>query len=58
MLLDMFRNYKENPSSNFFINYIIAILEGLICYSNNAITGFFNLLNGTPELFIVLCAIQ
>ena len=55
MLLDMFRKYKQNPSSSFFINYIIAILEGLICYSNNAITGFFNLLNGTPELFIVLC---
>jgi len=54
MILDMFRKYKEQPKSNFFINYIIAILEGLINYSNNAVTSFFNLLNGAPEILIIL----
>jgi hypothetical protein len=54
MILDMFRKYKEQPKSNFLINYIISILEGLINYSNNALTSFFNLLNGAPEMLIIL----
>jgi hypothetical protein len=54
VILDMFRKYKEQPKSNFFINYIIAILEGLINYSNNALTTFFNFLNGAPEILIVM----
>jgi len=54
VILDMFRKYKQHPKSNFLINYIIAILEGLINYSNNALTSFFNLLNGAPEIVIVL----
>jgi hypothetical protein len=54
VVLDMFRKYKEQPKSNFLINYIIAILEGLINYSNNALTSFFNLLNGAPEMVIIL----
>jgi hypothetical protein len=52
--LDIFRKYKEQPSSNFLINYMIAILEGLINYSNNALTYFFNLLNGMPEMLVIL----
>ena len=54
VILDMFRKYKEQPKSNFLINYIISILEGLINYSNNALSSFFNLLNGAPELLIIL----
>jgi hypothetical protein len=54
MLLDMLRKYKEKSNSGFFFNYFIAILEGLINYSNNALNSYYNLLNGTPELFIVL----
>jgi hypothetical protein len=54
VILDMFRKYKEQPKSNFLINYIIAILEGLINYSNNALTSFYNLLNGAPEMLIIL----
>jgi hypothetical protein len=54
VILDMFRKYKEQPKSNFLINYIIAILEGLINYSNNALTSFYNLLNGAPEILIIL----
>jgi hypothetical protein len=52
-LLEMFRNYKEGPNSNFLINYIISIIEGLINYNNNSITTFFNLLNQIPEILIV-----
>jgi hypothetical protein len=54
VILDMFRKYKEQPKSNFLINYIIAILESLINYSNNSLTSFFNLLNGAPEIVIIL----
>ena len=54
LVLDMFRKYKEQPRSNFLIIYIISILEGLINYSNNALTSFFNLLNGAPEIFVIL----
>lgn len=54
VLLDMFRKYKEKSNSNFLMNYFISILEGLISYSNNALNGYYNLLNGTPEMFIVL----
>jgi hypothetical protein len=54
IFLDFFRKYKEQPRSNFLINYIIAILEGLINYSNNALTSFFNLLNGLPEILIII----
>jgi hypothetical protein len=52
--LDMFRKYKEQPKSSFLLNYVISILEGLINYSNNALTIFFNLLNGMPEIAIIL----
>lgn len=54
ILLDMFRKYKEQPKSNFFINYIISILEGLINYSNNALVTFFNFLNRMPEILIII----
>jgi hypothetical protein len=54
MILDMFRNYKENTDANFFIMYLIELFEGLFYYSNNAITYFFNFLNGLPEILIVL----
>ena len=54
MLLDMFRKYKEKSNSNIFINYIMAILEGLINYSNNALTIFFNFLNKMPETLIII----
>lgn len=54
MLLDMFRKYKENPKSNFLINYFISILEGLINYSNNALVTFFNFLNKMPEVLIII----
>lgn len=53
IILDMFRKYKEHPRSSFLTNYVIAILEGLINHSNNALTIFFNFLNTLPEIVIV-----
>ena len=52
--LEMFRSYKENPSATSFLIYMISILEGVINYSNNSITTFFNFLNNIPEILIVL----
>jgi hypothetical protein len=54
MVLEIFRKYKENPQTNFLIIYIVSILEDLFNYSNNALTVFFNFLNGIPEILIVL----
>jgi len=54
IVLDIFRKYKEQSNPNFLIIYIISILEGLINYSNNALTSFFNILNGLPEILIIL----
>jgi hypothetical protein len=53
-ILDAFRKYKEQPKSNFLVNYFIAVLEALINYSNNALTVFFNLLNTIPEILIIV----
>jgi len=52
-ILEMFRKYKEDPGSSFFLNYIISILENLINFNNNALTTFFNFLNNLPEILIV-----
>lgn len=52
-ILEMFRKYKEKPTSYFLLNYIIAILESLINYNNNALNTFFNFLNQIPEILIV-----
>ncbi len=53
-ILDAFRNYKNDPKSNFFVNFIISILEGLINFNNNALNAFLNGLNNLPEFLIVL----
>lgn len=53
-ILDAFRNYKNDPKSNFFVNFIINILEGLINFNNNALNAFLNGLNNLPEMLIVL----
>jgi len=55
VLLDLLRKYKELPSSNFLVNYFIAILEQMICFDFTAINVLMNLMNYIlPETFIVL----
>ena len=53
-LIDMFKQYKETPSSNFLANYFISIIEGMIQFNYSAITTIMNLMNETlPDPAIV-----
>jgi hypothetical protein len=53
-LLDLFRKYKEEPHSNFLINYFIAIIESLLSFNYTSINYILNMLNGLPEMMILL----
>ncbi len=53
-LLDMFREYKNKPSSHFLVNYFISIIEKLISLNYSSINTVMNSLNGIPETIIVL----
>jgi len=53
-VLDIFRKYKEEPHSNFLANYFISIFESLIHANYSFINTFLNLLNGLPELVVIL----
>jgi hypothetical protein len=52
-ILDIFRVYKNSPSSNFLANYFIAIIEQLLCFNYASINNILNSLNGLPEGFII-----
>lgn len=53
-VLDLFRNYKEEPDSNFLANYFISIVETLIADNYAAINYVSNMMNGLPEIVILL----
>jgi hypothetical protein len=53
-IIDMFKDYKEKPNSNFLANYFIAIIEGLMQFDYSFINTYMNLLNGLPEIVIIL----
>jgi len=53
-LLDMFREYKNSPSSNFLANYFISIIETLIQFNYSSFNTILNMLNGLPEVLIIL----
>ena len=53
-ILEVLRDYKETPSSNFLANYFIAIFEPLIQFNYSTINTFMNLMNGFPETLVVL----
>ena len=53
-ILDLFRNYKEEPKSNFLANYFISIIEALIQYNYSAFNFILNSMNGLPEIVIIL----
>jgi len=50
----LFRNYKEEHDSNFLANYFISIVESLIAVNYSAINYVSNMLNGLPEIVILL----
>lgn len=52
-ILDMFREYKEKSSSNFLANYLISIIEQLMCFNYSSINAIMNGLNGLPEVLLV-----
>jgi hypothetical protein len=50
----MFREYKKDQNSNFIANYIISIIESLMNFNYSAINKILNMLNGFPELLLVI----
>jgi hypothetical protein len=53
-ILDMFRAYKEEPKSNFLVNYFISIIESLIAFNYGAYNFILSLCNFIPEILVVL----
>jgi len=52
-VIDMFKNYKDKPSSNFLANYFISIIESLLQFDYSVINTTMNFLNGMPEAVII-----
>jgi hypothetical protein len=46
-LIDMFKEYKESPSSSFLGNYFISIIESLFQFNYSSINSTMNLMNTT-----------
>ncbi len=53
-LLSMFREYKNEPKSNFLANYFISIVESLVQFNYSAYNTILNMINGLPETVIML----
>jgi hypothetical protein len=53
-ILDMLRDCKQKPNSNYLLNYLISIIEGLFVLNFSALNTFFNLLNQIPEFLIII----
>jgi hypothetical protein len=53
-ILDMFRDYKNEPGSNFLANYFISIMESVIQFNYSSFNYILNMLNGLPEVLLVL----
>ena len=54
VILDLFRNYKDEPKSNFLANYFISIIESLLQFNFSSLGFILNMMNGLPEAVIVL----
>jgi len=54
-ILDMFRDYKNKPKSNFLANYFISIMESVIHFNYFSFNFILNMLNSyLPEEVIIL----
>ena len=53
-LLDMFRDYRNDPKSHFLANYFISIIESLAQFNYSAFNSILNMLNGIPETLMIL----
>ena len=53
-ILDMFREYKNEPKSNFLANYLISIIEIVLNFNYLAFNKVLDMLNGLPEILLVV----
>jgi hypothetical protein len=53
-ILDMFREYKNEPGSNFLANYFISMMESVVQFNYSSFNYILNMLNGLPEILLVL----
>jgi len=53
-LIDLFREYKDEPKSNFLANYFISIIEKIINLNFLIFNAGLDKLNKFPEIFLVL----
>ncbi len=53
-ILDMFREYKNEPRSNFLANYFISMIETVIQFNYSAFNKILDMLNGLPETILVI----
>jgi hypothetical protein len=53
-ILDMFREYKNEPKSHFLANYFISIIENITQFNYSSINFVLNLLNNLPETLLVI----
>jgi hypothetical protein len=53
-ILDMFREYKNEPRSNFLANYFISIMESIIQFNYSSFNTILNMLNELPEVLLVI----
>jgi len=53
IMLDMFKEYKDKPSSNPLANYFISITESLLQFDYSTINTIMNFLNSMPEALII-----
>ena len=53
-ILDTIRQYKNSSSSNFLVNYFIAIFEALVSANFSIFNYLFNGFNQLPEIITVL----
>ena len=53
-LLDMLREYRNESKSHFLANYFISIIESLILFNYSAFNSILNVLNGIPEILMIL----
>ena len=53
LLLDMFREYKSGSKTNYLVNYIVALMEGLVSFDYLSLNTIFNFINFLPETLIL-----
>jgi hypothetical protein len=53
-ILDIFREYKNKPNSNFLANYFISVFESLICFNYSAFNFVLNAFNKTFSEMVIL----